>query len=185
MKKYLFSLTIIAFCFKLNTAKAQFSVATKKENTWHLEVGANGLYDLNPGKKYYTAGFGAQLAGIYYPNEFVGITLTTGYFDLPGKKRTVNRTEIKQPNFQFVPLKLGVRGFFVPKWYLAGEFGLGYATPDIGNNTHFAKTIAPGLGYEDLDSGLDVSLRYENMHHQGNYVSMIALQVAYSINLSK
>jgi len=187
MKKYLLIITTITFSLINKNARAQgafYNYQKDRMDTWHIEIGANGLYNQNPGKSEYKAGLGAQLSAIYYPNSFVGITLTTGYDHLFGKKRTVNQTIIQQADFKFVPLKIGVRGFVLPTWYFAGEFGVGYASPEIAKQTDFAKTIAPGFGYDNPDNGLDISLRYENMHHRGNYVSMIALQIAYSIDLS-
>lgn len=184
MNKYLFLTTLITFFLTINKAKAQYYDDFYREDSWHMSIGFDGLYNQNPGKAFYTAGVGAQVSAIYYPNAYVGLSVTSGYYNLLGKERVVGSSVVRQPNFQYIPLKFGVRGFVTPTWYIIGEFGAGYADPQIAKGTHFSKTIAPGFGYDNPDRRIDISLRYENMHHRNSYVSMIALQLAYSIDFS-
>ncbi|MCJ8210244.1 porin family protein [Mucilaginibacter sp. RS28] len=177
MKKILL---IVAALFVLHNAKAQSSNNSYREDSWHLVVGPSGLVNVKPGSDVLHIGYGAEGQLEYYPTNYVGVTVSTGYLRLIGAKPN----GVKLPDFSFVPIRAGLKGFVVSNLYLLADVGIGFASPKGMLNSTFVKTIAPGIGYSNQDIGLDISLKYENLNQRNNYLSMFGLNVAYSFNLS-
>lgn len=174
MKKLL---TLIAALIIVNVAKAQYySSSTYREDSWHVNIGPEGFYNFNPGHAIYPYGYGGALRLEYYPNNYMGIIVNTGFRMLKAKAPTVN--------FKYIPVTAGIKGFFLPQWYLGGEFGAAYTDPQMGYTTKIAKVIAPSIGYNNTDYNFDISIRYENVHAQDHYVSQLALSLTYSFDLT-
>lgn len=168
--------------FTAGTAAAQgYYDDIVRRDSWKLTVGPSFLYSENPGNTVYAYGLSGLASLEYYPNDYLAVTLTSGYEHLIGYSSDGGIHRL--PNFSFVPLRPGIKGFVLPKWYLQGEFGGGYANPKLSPDIHFAKTIATAVGYNNPDIGLDISFRYENIHEKNYYISTIGLQIAYSFEL--
>ncbi|QJD97818.1 hypothetical protein HH214_19015 [Mucilaginibacter robiniae] len=182
MKKILFNfLLLVVFLGFQKTANAQIFASNERysESSLHISVGAEGMYNINPGKNYYKAGVGGTLRFQYDLTQNLGLTLTSGFYNITHDKgpRSLTKEDIK-----FIPVKFGGKAYFLPEWYLGGEVGVGYIDPSIvpRTQTHFVKVIAPSIGYES--NHIDASFRYENINNQNNYVSVVALRLAYIFN---
>jgi hypothetical protein len=191
MKKIVLLITLSIAVFSVSSVKAQVFGSNERysEYLWHVSVGAEGLYNINPGTNYYTGGGGATIKGQYDVTQNLGVTLSTGYYYVKADTRT-NRS-VNSADFKYIPLKIGTKAYFLPEAYFGAEIGVGYADPSLEREadkdvslrtgSHFSKVIAPAIGYET--NHFDASLRYENINHQNHYKSFIGIRLAYIFNL--
>lgn len=189
VKKYLLLVMTTILSVFLNKAKAQYYNNTYREDSWHVTVGPDFMAVVNPLQlttdpnvhggyvTYSRLGLGASVHAEYYPSPFVGLTIGTGVTTISAKSPSA------ASNYLLVPFKIGAKAFFSQTMYLGAEAGLGYTAPEY-KNSHMAKIISPALGYNDNNSGWDVSLRYEVDHMSSTYISMFGLHIAYSFDLS-
>ncbi len=105
----------------------------------------------------------------------VSLLLTTGYYNLFKK----NSSPVVGGDLGIVPLKFGVKDFFIPNWYVSGEVGPGWET-NYGKNTKLI--LSPGIGYAS-NKGIDIGLRYENFSGQSDNYGMVGLRIAYGFRL--
>ena len=82
-------------------------------------------------------------------------------------------------NVGFIPVKAGLKVFPLPKFYISGELGAGFATEE-GGKTAFV--WAPGIGY-GFNNGIDLGVRYEDFSREGTSLGQVALRVAYGFRL--
>ena len=192
VKKYLLLVSIAAFSVLTNKAKAQYYNNTYREDSWHVTIGPDIFGVINPQQtidKYNPTtnrvvqspnrlshlGIGATVHAEYYPNPFVGLTVGTGAEFFKGLKNNQN---------QFVvPGLIGAKAFFSQTMYLGTEVGLAY-TSLVYKDSQLAKIVAPAIGYNDNNTGLDISLRYELLHSKNQYMTSFGLHIAYSIDFS-
>jgi hypothetical protein len=180
MKKILLLLAL-APCFFVTSVKAQLLGNNERYSQYefHVNVGLDGMYNVNPGSNTYKPGAGASIKFQYDVTQNLGFTVGTGYFVLPADKfNNINRGN----DLKLIPFRLGAKAYFLPEFYFGGEVGIAYADPyiDSKSQSHFSKLLAPAVGWET--NHLDVSFRYENVNHQAEYVSFVALRVAYLFN---
>lgn len=108
----------------------------------------------------------------------LAITLTSGadHFlskDIPG-------TNQKYDSFGVIPIKAGLKEFFVPNVYIGVEAGIAIEETDSGvGNTKFL--VSSGLGWANRK--WDVGVRYDNMSGQHDPYGFVALRVAYGFGL--
>lgn len=86
-------------------------------------------------------------------------------------------------NFQYIPLKVGLKVFPVQRFYFSGEIGAGFPTR---NGAKTAFVYAPGVGV-GTNSGIDIGLRYEGMTSNAfldlKNPSQVAVRLAYGFKL--
>ena len=103
-------------------------------------------------------------------NSFA-VTLTSGVYNFFSKN--MPGTDTKYPTLNIIPLKLGVKAFVAPNFYLAAEGGAAF----IERNETTKLDLSPGLGWANRK--WDVGLRYENfLAPKGNY-GIVGLRLAY------
>lgn len=182
MKFNLPLIAVILALFGATSAKAQLLANNERYAQYvsHINVGLEGLYTMNPGHDIYRGGVGLSIKYQYDVTQNLGVTAGTGYYVLPGSTRSSNPAP--RPDFKMVPLRLGAKAYFLPEAYFGGEIGVAYVDPYANplKQSHFANLLAPSIGYET--NHLDVSFRYENVNHAGDYVSFISLRAAYIFN---
>lgn len=166
--------------FKLLTAA--FAIAAlllttdtmaQDSQAWRLGVGANvGVATDDP--------YGLVVGGdLKLQKDFVGPisgTLTTGYTNFFVK----DDFDGVFSDYGVIPVKVGIKYFVTPNFYLGGEVGAGFGTSD-GAETSFVWSPAIGWGFAN---GLDVGLRYED-YTKYDATKQVALRLAYGFNLSK
>lgn len=186
MRKYLYILFIFgAVVLSTATVKAQLLGNNERYSQYvsHVNVGIEGFYNINPGSKTYNPGVGFSIKYQYDLTQNLGLTIGTGYAVITAdNSRTYGTNPNLRPDLKLIPLRFGAKAYFLPEFYLGGEVGVAYADPyiDDKSKSHFSKFLAPSIGYET--NHLDLSFRYENVNHQNNYVSFVALRAAYTFN---
>jgi hypothetical protein len=163
---------VVFFC---SNAKAQ-TTAPNNPTPWRLGIGLEtGLTDATQNYSKFELGGTARLQ--YDTKGPVSFMLTSGYYNLFAKNYSGKDIGI-------VPVKLGAKIFFSPKWYFSGEAGAGFETrEDINTGKKDTKLIlSPGIGYAS-HCGLDVGLRYENLSGQDYSYGIIGLRIAYGFKL--
>jgi len=103
-------------------------------------------------------------------NNFA-LTLTSGLYnffskDMPG-------TDTRFPTLNIIPLKLGVKAFVSPNFYLAAEGGAAF----IQRNESTKLDLSPGLGW--ANKSWDIGLRYENFSTPKIDYGIVALRLGY------
>jgi hypothetical protein len=192
VKKYLLLVTTIILSTFFNKVKAQYYNNTYREDSWHVTIGPDIMGVINPiqqvdltnsstGRvtqgyiKYSRLSVGGSVHSEYYPSPFVGLTVGVGANFIPGSGSA--------NSLVLVPVTIGAKAFFSQTMYLGAEAGLGYSSIEY-KNSRLAKIVSPALGYNNNDTGWDVSLRYEVVHGSNQYLSMLGLHIAYSFDLS-
>jgi hypothetical protein len=101
-------------------------------------------------------------------------TLSAGYNSFLSNDITKARTG--KSSFGFVPLKVGVKYYFVPGFFGEGQVGAAVSTQS-GGGTAFA--YAPGIGYS-FPSGFEAGVRYEGWTKDGTTTSQANLRLAFN-----
>jgi hypothetical protein len=180
MKKVtnLLAAAIVAVAILFGTsAKAQTTPATSPNpNPWRLGFGIEG--GIPTGDIHNASGFelGGSARLQYDVTSSVSLMLTSGYNNffikddarLPGESK----------NFGIVPAKLGVKWFFVPGIYVAGEAGAGFETVTDGNTKLI---LSPALGWANRH--WDVGVNYTNYSGQSDNFGSVGLRLAYGFGL--
>jgi hypothetical protein len=104
------------------------------------------------------------------------VTLTSGADHFFSK--SFPGTTFKYNSFGIIPIKAGVKDFFIPNIYIGAEAGVAWEQVDSGHaNT---KTLfSPSLGY--ATKHWDFGVRYDNYSGQNDTYGFVALRVVYAI----
>jgi hypothetical protein len=185
MKKIFYLLTLIAASLSSTSVKAQLLGNNERysQYVYHINVGVEGLYNINPGQSTYNPGFGISAKFQYDVTQNLGLTIGSAYTVITADNSKVFGSNPNlRPDLKIVPLRLGAKAYFLPEFYFGGEVGVAYVDPYLAVRTQskFAKILAPSVGYET--NHLDVSFRYENINNQNTYISFVALRAAYIFN---
>ena len=180
MKKvtnYLAAGLIAAAIFIGSGAKAQTTPATSADpNPWRLGFGIEGgipTGDLHPSSGFELGG-SARLQ--YDATSDVALTLTSGYTNYFIKSDY--RGAGDPSSLGIVPAKLGVKWFFVPGIYVAGEAGAGFET-NYDKNTKLI--LSPAIGW--ANTHWDVGVNYTNYSGQCDRFGSVGLRLAYGFGL--
>ena len=185
MKNTLRILFLIATVFSVTNVKAQLMGNNERysQYEYHINVGVEGLYNINPGSNTYHPGVGISAKFQYDVTQNLGVTLGTGYSIITADNSGAKGSKpTLRDDLKIIPLRLGAKAYFLPEFYLGGELGFAYIDPylDPKSMSHTSKFLAPSIGYET--NHLDLSFKYENYSHQNTYMSFFALRAAYSFN---
>nr|WP_294945109.1 hypothetical protein [uncultured Mucilaginibacter sp.] len=161
-----------AAIFLGSTANAQTSTSSEDSRGWRFGLGVEALAPTGALHDFSSFGLGGTARLQYDVKSSLSFTLTSGYYNFFAKKQA----GIEVPDQGIVPVKLGVKAFFAPKWYFGAEAGAGFETK-YGKNTKLI--LSPGIGFSG-DSGWDVGVRYENFSGQSNNYGAVGLRVAYA-----
>jgi hypothetical protein len=107
----------------------------------------------------------------YGASKTVAVMLTSGYYDFMGKAAPGGAN---YPSLDMVPVKVGVKIYVAPTFYIDGEAGAGF---DTSYENHTKLIFSPGIGY--AGKSWDAGLRYENYSGQNNSFGLLGLRVAY------
>jgi hypothetical protein len=106
------------------------------------------------------------------------LTFTSGYYDFLGKDVTTVVGTYKSEDIGIVPVKVGMKSFFAPNFYVGAEIGAGFETISDG---HTKLILSPALGW--ANKTWDVGFRYENFSSSGRSYGLFGLRVAYAFGL--
>ena len=173
------ALVAVTILFIGSSAKAQTTPATSPNpNPWRLGFGIEG--GIPTGDAHPSSGFelGGSARLQFDATSNFAVMLTSGYNNFFIKDDY--RAPGDPSSLGIVPVKLGVKYFFVPGIYVAGEAGAGFETNDpVKNNTKLI--LSPALGW--ANEHWDIGVNYTNYSGQSDNYGSVGLRVAYGFGL--
>jgi hypothetical protein len=163
----------VAAIFLGTNVNAQTSTSSPDSKGWRFGIGAEALAPVGDLHDFSNFGLGGTARLQYDVKSNISFTLTSGYYNFFAKDQA---GVTNAPDQGIVPVKLGIKAFFAPKWYFGAEAGAGFETK-YAKDTKLI--LAPGIGFAG-DSGWDIGLRYEHFSGQGNGYGTAGLRVAYA-----
>ena len=173
--KWIASIVTATAIFFAGNVKAQ---TTTTPNPWRFGVGLEAGVPTGNASNISNFELGGTARLQYDASDHFALTLTSGYYNMFGKNVVVGGTTFKAKDLGIVPVKVGVKAFFAPTWYVGAEAGAGFETISAGNTKLI---LSPGIGY--AKKTWDVGLRYENFSGQDDSYGLVGLRVAYAFGL--
>lgn len=160
-----------------------FSAQTKAQTTpaggWNLGLGAETGLPTGVAKLGATFTLGATGRLQYGVSNNFAITLTTGgYHFFPKKNPTTGK---RYGSYGEIPVKIGVKEFFVPSIYIGGEIGTASEKLESGwGPTRL--DLSPNVGW--ANKHWDFGVHYEHFSRRGEKsLGLVNLRLAYGIGL--
>lgn len=169
------TITVAAMLFTINT-KAQ-TTATSASSPWKLSLGLEAGIPTGNATDISNFEIGGTGRLQYNTSATFAVMLTSGYYNMIGKS-VAGSSSVKYPSLGMVPVKVGVKYYAAPSFYIDGEAGFGF---DTSYENHTKLIVSPGIGYEG--GPVDIGLRYENYSGNNNSFGLVGLRVAYSFGL--
>ena len=117
---------------------------------------------------------GGSLQGEYKAATELGITLNAGYKSWSVKKDLRYLTDKKSNGF--IPVLAGIKYYFTPMVYGAGQLGVSFSTE---SNSGSLFTYTPGVGFQ-ISPHFDVLVKYTGMSARGGgSLGEVGVRVAY------
>ena len=174
-----------AMIILITGSQAQAQTITKRKaskdskSIFRLGLGLEGAY---PTKNFSNFELGGTARLQYDLANNLSLTLTSGFYHFFVENDKVFYTDkgvAYNNDLNMIPVKVGLKSFFAPNFYLSGEAGAGF---ELNNAQETKLILSPGIGYAG-NKGLDVGLRYENFSGNHNNYGLIGLRVAYGFKL--
>lgn len=170
------------------TANAQMnnmSNSSMSASSWKIGIGVEP--GIATGNAFGSTSF--ALAGSlriqYNPGGIVSLMVTSGYDNFFKSQTGGTTTKFGSTTYAttphdqgLIPVKAGLKVFFVHHVYISGEAGVGFETQFAENKKLL---LEPGLGY--TMGPWDVSAVYENFSGQSNNYGLAGLRFAYAFGL--
>ncbi|RYY30320.1 MAG: hypothetical protein EOP41_00840 [Sphingobacteriaceae bacterium] len=162
-------------------AQTVYKAKTSRDSksTFRMGLGLEGAY---PTKDFSNFMLGGTVRLQYDLANNLSLTLTPGYyhfFDKSGYGQVTDKGTYFNSGLDMIPVKLGVKSFFAPNFYLSAEAGAGF---ELNHAQQTKLILAPGIGFAS-NSGIDLGLRYENFSGNNSSYGLIGLRVAYGFKL--
>lgn len=110
-------------------------------------------------------------------NSFAVTLAAGGYHFFP---KMIPGQDRRYQSYGEIPIKVGIKEFFVPNIYFAGEAGVAFEKLEQGWGPH-RLDLSPGIGY--ANEKWDVGVRYENFSRSEDHFGMVGLRIAYGFGL--
>ncbi len=151
---------------------------SSSKSVFRLGLGLEGAY---PTKNFSNFELGGTARLQYDLANNLSLTLTSGFYHFFAKDGHAQISEkgIYTNDLNMIPVKLGLKSFFAPNFYLSGEAGAGF---ELNHAQETKLILSPGIGYAG-NKGLDLGLRYENFSGNHSNYGLIGLRVAYGFKL--
>lgn len=188
-KSLILPVLLLSFCF---TAKAQ----TTLPDTIRIGVGLEGMADNGTFGSSYKYGAGVSLRIDVPITKSVYVTASAGYNNFFASAGATNSPytiqNVPVPNFKTIPLKLGVKWFLFPTFYIQGEAGETILSnkSELYAVSSTAFTWSPQFGLifplKNRRTYIDTGVRYEGVASFNNDAfknNFWAVHVAYAFNL--
>ncbi len=166
-------------------SQSQAQTITKKKtakdskNVFRMGLGLEAGY---PTKNFSNFELGGTVRLQYDLGSNLSLTLTPGYYHFFGENNKVFYSDkglAYSTDLNMIPVKVGLKSFFAPNFYLSAETGAGF---ELDHAQETKLILSPGIGYAG-NHGLDIGLRYENFSGNHTNYSIIGLRVAYGFKL--
>lgn len=154
-------------------------VSKDSKNVFRMGLGLEGGY---PTKNFSNFELGGTVRLQYDLASNLSLTLTPGYyhfFDRSGYGQATDKGTYYNSGLNMIPVKVGVKSFFAPNFYLSAEAGAGF---ELNHAKETKLILSPGIGFAS-NSGVDLGLRYENFSGNNSNYGLIGLRVAYGFKL--
>ena len=178
--KWIATATAAAAIFFTTTVRAQ--TTTTAPNPWRFGIGLEGGIPTGNANNISNFELGGTARLQFDASDHFAWTLTSGYYNMFGKDVTVitpaGSVTGQAASLGIVPVKLGIKAFFAPKFYFGAEAGAGFETVSGGNTKLI---LSPALGFANRT--WVVGVRYENFRGQGNSYGLAGLRIAYAFGL--
>jgi len=171
--KLLTAALVTAALFSAAMAQAQ----TAQPGPWRLGIGLEAGIPTGNASDVSNFEIGGTGRLEYGAGKDFSVMLTSGYYNMIGKA-VPGSDGVKYPSLGMVPVKIGVKAFLAPSFYVDGEAGAGF---DTSYENHTKLIFSPGIGYDAKT--WDIGLRYENYSGQNNSFGLLGLRVAYDFGL--
>jgi hypothetical protein len=165
----------VTVVFITTETKAQITPA----NTFGLSLGIETGLPMGTAKLGATNTLGGTVRLQYGVSNSFALTLTTGgYHYFPKKNPSTGK---RYGSYGEIPVKIGVKEFFVKNVYVGGEIGTASEKLESGwGPTRL--DLSPALGY--AIQHWDLGVHYENFSRRGeDSLGLINLRLAYSFGL--
>ncbi len=163
--------------FFTTTVKAQTVAANKFTFSLGAETGIpTGVSRL--GTTFVLGASGKFQYGV--TNNFAVTFAAGGYHFFP---KTDPSTGKKYGSYGEIPVKIGVKEFVIPNFYVAAEGGLAWEKLESPNGwaPFHRRDLAGGIGY--ADKHWDLGVRYEDFYMKDYHSGLVALRLAYGFGL--
>jgi len=189
LKKIIYLIAFIGFTFSAkaqntavpDTARLTLGLDLGKPsgnlgNSYKFDLGASLQYELPLTEKFYfTANVGFDS---YFPNNNV-------------VNNPIGLENVAPANMDLIPLRVGIKYFLIRTFYVQGEVGESYLLNKsaVYGLDSFGLTYSPQIGLLfklHNRKYIDAGFRYEwqqSFYGDGGYNHMLALRVAYGLNL--
>ncbi len=159
-------------------------VSKGSKNVFRMGLGLEGGY---PTKDFSRFELGGTARLQYDLASNLSLTLTSGYYHFFEKDSYAfpDGTGTNNVNYSFsndlnmIPVKVGLKSFIAPNFYLSAEAGAGF---ELNHAKETKLILSPGIGFAS-NSGVDLGLRYENFSGNNSNYGLIGLRVAYGFKL--
>jgi hypothetical protein len=176
--KILFKLVAAMFATAILFCAPNVKAQTTSANALSLSIGletADPTGNARIGSDFILGGTVSMQYGI---SNSLAITLTSGAYhffpiNIPG-------THTKYKSYGVIPIKAGVKVFFVPNIYFGAEAGVGIEQTDNGVDPA-RLLLSPALGY--ANKHWDVGVHYDNFSTIGGHYGLVGLRTAYGFGL--
>ncbi len=160
-------------------SQAQTIVKRKaSKDVFRLGLGLEGGYAT---KNFSNFELGGTARIQYDVAENLSLMLTPGFYHFFAKNgyAQVNDKGVYTNDLNMIPVKVGLKSFFAPNFYLSAETGAGF---ELNHAQETKLILSPGIGYAG-NHGLDLGLRYENFSGNHSNYGLIGLRLAYGFKL--
>lgn len=175
LTKLIASAFAVTALFFASHANAQ----TTPAGGWNLGLGIETGIPTGVGKLGATNTLGGTARLQYGVSNSFALTLTTGGYHYFPKKNPA--TGNRYQSYGEIPVKVGVKEFFVPNVYVGGE--IGFASEKLEKGWGPTRLdLSPALGY--ANKNWDFGVHYERFSRRGeDVIGLLNLRVAYGFAL--
>lgn len=154
--------------------KAQTIIPDKLQGSIGVEV-SNPTGNARIGSHFSLGGTARLQYGL---SNSIAITATSGAYhffmiDMPGTNKPYN-------SYGVIPIKAGIKAFFIPNMYIGAEAGFAIEATDSGFGPERV-LLSPALGY--ATPNWDFAVHYENFSGGGDHYGLVSLRLAYAFKL--
>lgn len=152
---------------------------TLTENKFSFSLGAETGIPTGVARLGTTFSLGATGQFQYGVTNKFGVTFTAGgdhYFP-----KIDPATGKRYGSYGEIPVRIGVKEFFLPNFYVAAQGGLAWEKLESGWADFHRRDLTGGVGY--ATKHLDFSLRYEDYYMKDYHTGLVGLRVAYGFGL--
>lgn len=168
---------IASAIFFTTNLKAQ----TTAKNQFNLGLGAEVGIPTGVARLGSTFTLGATGRLQYGVSDNFALTFTTGgYHFFPKINPATNK---RYGSYGEIPIKIGVKEFFMPNIYVAAEGGLAWEKLEDGEGwaPFHRRDLSGGVGY--ATKHWDIGVRYEDFYMKDYHTGLVGLRLAYGIGL--